>query len=109
MKKEELLIQHLKKYQKSEMYPFHMPGHKRANGMDVHFPDPFSVDITEIDGFDNLHHPEGILKDSMEWAASLYGSDHTWYSCKGKYLWAVVSDQCGCFPWGKDTGQPELS
>ena len=68
----------LKKYQKSEMYPFHMPGHKRANGMDVHFPDPFSVDITEIDGFDNLHHPEGILKDSMEWAASLYGSDHTW-------------------------------
>lgn len=83
MKKEELLIQRLKKYQKSEMYPFHMPGHKRANGMDVHFPDPFSVDITEIDGFDNLHHPEGILKDSMEWAASLYGSDHTWYLVNG--------------------------
>ena len=83
MKKEELLIQRLKQYQRSDMYPFHMPGHKRAEGLKVHFPDPFSVDITEIDGFDNLHHPEGILKDSMEWASGLYGSDRTWYLVNG--------------------------
>mgnify|MGYP000146333551 CR=1 FL=1 len=79
MKKEELLIERLKKYRKSDMYPFHMPGHKRAKGIKLSFPDPFSVDITEIDGFDNLHHAEGILKDSMEWASCLYGSDRTWY------------------------------
>ena len=83
MKKEELLIERLKKYRKSDMYPFHMPGHKRAEGIKLSFPDPFSVDITEIDGFDNLHHPEGILKDSMEWASSLYGSDRTWYLVNG--------------------------
>ena len=65
------------------MYPFHMPGHKRAEGIKLSFPDPFSVDITEIDGFDNLHHPEGILKDSMKWASSLYGSDRTWYLVNG--------------------------
>ena len=65
------------------MYPFHMPGHKRAEGIKLSFPDPFSVDITEIDGFDNLHHPEGILKESMKWASSLYGSDHTWYLVNG--------------------------
>ena len=104
MKKEELLIERLKKYRKSDMYPFHMPGHKRAKGIKLSFPDPFSVDITEIDGFDNLHHAEGILKDSMEWASCLYGSDRTWYlvngralpfktvlfSCKWKYLRAAV-------------------
>ena len=83
MKKEELLIERLKKYRRSDMYPFHMPGHKRAEGIKLSFPDPFSVDITEIDGFDNLHHPEGILKESMKWASSLYGSDHTWYLVNG--------------------------
>ena len=83
MKKEELLIERLKKYRKSDMYPFHMPGHKRAKGIKLSFPDPFSVDITEIDGFDNLHHAEGILKDSMEWASCLYGSDRTWYLVNG--------------------------
>lgn len=88
MKKEELLIERLKKYRKSDMYPFHMPGHKRAKGIKLSFPDPFSVDITEIDGFDNLHHAEGILKDSMEWASCLYGSDRTWYLVNGS--------TCGC-------------
>ena len=83
MKKEELLIERLKKYRRSDMYPFHMPGHKRAEGIKLSFPDPFSVDITEIDGFDNLHHPEGILKESMKWASSLYGSDHKWYLVNG--------------------------
>ena len=83
MKKEELLIERLKKYRRLDMYPFHMPGHKRAEGIKLSFPDPFSVDITEIDGFDNLHHPEGILKESMKWASSLYGSDHTWYLVNG--------------------------
>ena len=51
-------------YARSDMYPFHMPGHKRTG--DMGFPDPFTVDITEIDGFDNLHHPEGILQSSMD-------------------------------------------
>ena len=42
---------------------FYMPGHKRTG--DMGFPDPFTMDITEVDGFDNFHHPEGILKSSM--------------------------------------------
>ena len=57
------------------MYPFHMPGHKRAEGIKLSFPDPFSVDITEIDGFDNLHHPEGILKDSMIYGLMAVAAD----------------------------------
>ena len=79
MREEDLLINRLKHYGKTGIYPFHMPGHKRlkwgeeADGrafyQGMEFPNPFEVDITEIDGFDNLHHPEGILKESMEWAA----------------------------------------
>ena len=73
MKDFPLLYQRLKQYSQTNFYPFHMPGHKRQ----MYFPDIYHMDITEIDGFDNLHHPEGILKESMEWAASVYGADKT--------------------------------
>lgn len=84
-KKREWLTERLKEYSESDFYPFHMPGHKR-NGKESyykHFPEAYAVDITEIEGFDNLHHPEGILKDSMEWAARLYGVDQTYYLVNG--------------------------
>ena len=74
------LLNQLISYSQSDMYPFHMPGHKRNGGA---FPNPFEIDITEIEGFDNLHHPEGILKDSMERAAAAYGADRTYYLVNG--------------------------
>ena len=79
------LLKKLKEYGKSDFYPFHMPGHKRQSEgfFAVDFPNPFSIDITEIDGFDNLHHPEGILKESMEWASRIYGSSKTYYLING--------------------------
>lgn len=79
------LLEKLIEYGKSDFYPFHMPGHKRKvwEKFAADFPNPFSIDITEIDGFDNLHHPEGILKESMEWASGIYGSDRTYYLVNG--------------------------
>ena len=82
MKKEELLIERLKKYRRSDMYPFHMPGHKRAEGIKLSFPDPFSVDITEIDGLTSPSSRRNF-KESDEMGTSLYGSDHTWYLVNG--------------------------
>lgn len=65
---------------KSDVYPFHMPGHKRnvSNG-----DSPYAYDITEIDGFDNLHHPRGILKESMDMAKEFYGTKKTYYLVNG--------------------------
>lgn len=85
MEKKELLLERLKEYGKAGWYPFHMPGHKRQAADTVlgEMGNPFSIDITEIAEFDNLHHPEGILKKSMEWAASVYGADRTWYLVNG--------------------------
>ena len=79
------LYDKLKNYSCENFYPFHMPGHKRqlSLGPAVHFPNPYSLDITEIDGFDNLHHAEGIIRNSMEWAASVYGADKTYYLVNG--------------------------
>ena len=83
MKSEERLIEQLRKYNGSDYYPFHMPGHKRNREMGEEYVFPFDIDITEIAGFDNLHHPEGIIKKSMEWAASVYHSDQTYYLVNG--------------------------
>lgn len=85
MNREELLLTKLMEYEKSDFYPMHMPGHKRNVEHSVlkDFPNPFSIDITEIEGFDNLHHPEEILKNSMEWAASVYGADQSYYLING--------------------------
>ena len=41
------------------------------------------MDITEIDGFDNLHEPEGILAESMEMARGMYGTKRTWFLING--------------------------
>ena len=50
------------------VYPFHMPGHKRKMALR----DPYSIDITEVDGYDNLHNPEGMIKELEERIAHLY-------------------------------------
>ena len=80
------LLERLTEYAGSDAYPFHMPGHKRReipDGIPGGFPDPSGIDITEIDGFDNLHHAEGILKDAMDEAAAIYGADRSWYLVNG--------------------------
>ncbi|WP_099467487.1 aminotransferase class I/II-fold pyridoxal phosphate-dependent enzyme [Konateibacter massiliensis] len=75
------LYEQLKKYSNSDYYPFHMPGHKRNREID--FVNPFSLDITEIDGFDNLHHSEGILLDAQKKAAQLYKSEESYFLVNG--------------------------
>lgn len=75
-----MLDKKLEEYGKSDFYPFHMPGHKRA---EIDFPNPYKIDITEIEGFDNLHDPRGILQKAQMRAARLYGSKKTYYLLNG--------------------------
>lgn len=70
----------LKKYAKSDVYPFHMPGHKRQMKPMMN---PYEIDITEIDGFDNLHNAQGIIKEAQERAAKLWGAKHTHFLVNG--------------------------
>lgn len=75
------LYEKLKNYSESDYYPFHMPGHKRNLEMD--FINPFCLDITEIDGFDNLHYSEGILFEAQRRASLLYHSEETHFLVNG--------------------------
>lgn len=76
----EKLYDALIEYAKSDYVPFHMPGHKRTL---MEFENPYSFDITEIDGFDDLHHAEGILKEAQKYAAVVCRSDETHFLVNG--------------------------
>ena len=76
----------------SDYYPFHMPGHKRnlpllrKYGFLAENPEqtsPYAIDITEIPGFDDLHHAEGLIADAQKSAASLYGAKESIFSVGG--------------------------
>ena len=84
------LFEELKTYGESDFYPFHMPGHKR-NPDSGFLPEMYKIDITEIDGFDNLHQAEGIIKNAQEKAASLYHSKETFYLINGSTVGILTS------------------
>ena len=79
----------LLKYAESDAYAFHMPGHKRV--MDPLGGQAMKLDITEIDGFDNLHDAEGVLRDEMEAAAEMYGAQETLFSVNGSTCALLVA------------------
>ncbi len=77
------LAEKLKEYAESDMYPYHMPGHKGSTATGSVFDDLHGMDITEIDGFDDLHHATGILKALQDEAAKAFGADRTFYLVGG--------------------------
>ena len=82
LNKAETLYEKLDTYSKDDYYAFHMPGHKR-NKSCIYGEFPIERDITEIEGFDNLHHAEGILSEIQKKASEVYGTLETFYSING--------------------------
>lgn len=76
------LFEQLQEYQKTDYYPYHMPGHKRKQ-LGRMPQELLGIDITEIDGFDNLHQAEGILLNLQEKASALYHAEETFYLVNG--------------------------
>jgi arginine/lysine/ornithine decarboxylase len=63
-------------YNEEDYYPMHMPGHKRNTKL-MQMDNPYAIDITEIEGFDNLHQAEGILKQLSDRISRLYGAERS--------------------------------
>lgn len=76
------LYDDLNDYSNSDFYPFHMPGHKR-NPESGRMQELYRLDITEIDGFDDLHRPESIIRDAQMRAAQFYHSEETYFLVNG--------------------------
>ncbi len=76
------LFDMLIEYGESDIYPFCMPGHKQRVSV-CEIDDPYKADITEMVGFDDLHDPEGIIKDIMDEACEVYKYPHAFISVNG--------------------------
>lgn len=70
-----MLLKKLKDYSASGALPMHMPGHKRNVEA---FPWLLGIggglDITEINGFDNLNDPQGLFRELEDRVARLWGA-----------------------------------
>lgn len=84
----------LKQLKENKVIPFHMPGHKRKY-CDI-FEEIGNYDITEISGYDNLHCPEGIIKESMEELKRIYHTKKSWYLVNGSTcgIQAAIASVC---------------
>ena len=73
----------LKELVKEDSVSFHFPGHKgRLTNIDWAELMPM-IDTTETRGMDNLLEPTGIIKESQEEAAKVFGSKYTIYGVNG--------------------------
>lgn len=83
------LLSVLKEYSNKNYIPMHMPGAKRSCDVfqdadfDIDMGNPYSIDITEIDGFDNMHNAKGIIKDAFDRTAKMYGADESLFLING--------------------------
>ena len=93
MNEVEHLFEKLTRYAESDFYPYHMPGHKRR-GFGMLPEELYKLDITEIDGFDNLHKPEDILRCLQDRAAALYGAEESFYLVNGSTCGILSAVSC---------------
>lgn len=72
------ICEFVRRYAQSGTARLHMPGHKGTGPLGCE-----ALDITEIQGADDLADPEGIISESEHNAAALFGSRRTIYSAGG--------------------------
>ena len=71
----------VKAYGEADAVRLHMPGHKGVSRLGCE-----ALDITEIGGADVLYHSGGIIRESENNAAELFGTVRTVYSTEGSSL-----------------------
>ncbi|WP_310551919.1 aminotransferase class I/II-fold pyridoxal phosphate-dependent enzyme [Paenibacillus glufosinatiresistens] len=91
-------------YARRKDVSLHVPGHKdgavyssEAAGF---LRDILKVDLTEITGSDDLHHPEGVIREAQELAADCFGAEESFLLVGGSTagnlgLILTVCDQPG--------------
>ena len=92
----------LRQLKRKGRLPFHMPGHKRKpahpgealQGADL----IRSADITEISGYDNLHHPREMIRESMDQLKEIYHTRESWYLVNGSTLGILAALSAVCRP-----------
>ena len=96
----------LKKHRERNPVQFHIPGHKRGKGMDEEFrafigDNALSIDLINIEPLDDLHHPQGMIKQAQDLAAEAFGADYTFFSVQGTSGAIMTMIMSVCHPGDK--------
>lgn len=89
-----------------DLISFHMPGHKKGRlydklGYENLVKNLYKMDTTEIIETDNLHAPEGIIKDSQERASKIFKSEKSYYLVNGSTCGIQAAILSTCAPGEK--------
>ncbi len=89
------LYERLLQYANSGNRSYHVPGHKNGAvytrlaehpavtlSMD-YMQEMLRLDVTEIEGTDDLHHPEDVIREGQELAARCFGAEETYWLVGG--------------------------
>ncbi len=83
------IVEALLKYKEENNSYFAMPGHKIGRAYNdteegkLFLSNLIDFDVTEVEGMDNLHNPEGIIKDAQEELSKYYGSKRSYFLVNG--------------------------
>lgn len=83
------IIDALQQYKEKEIDYYATPGHKMGRAFTTTkegrkiISNMVEYDITEVEGMDNLHNPNGIIRESQELLAEYYGSQRSYYLVNG--------------------------
>lgn len=75
-------------YVAEEALPFHTPGHKQGKGMAAPFmavmgSKMLRYDVSLMSELDDLHQPQGCIKEAEQLVAELYGADDSFFVVNG--------------------------
>lgn len=66
---------------------FHVPGHKFGKGINPmgkdKYRDLLTIDLTELNGLDYLHHPKEVILESQQQIAELVQADYSFFLVNG--------------------------
>ncbi|NMA83599.1 MAG: aminotransferase class I/II-fold pyridoxal phosphate-dependent enzyme [Epulopiscium sp.] len=86
----------LRSYYNQNIYPFHTPGHKQGRGLQL--PHPMTLDLTEVEGLDNLYAPTGPIAQAQKLAARLFGAEDTYFLVNGSTVGILTAIAATCGP-----------
>lgn len=82
------LYEMLEQYRIRDNISYHVPGHKNGEAYEGtkgagFLNEIMKYDVTEIIGTDDLHHPEGVIKEAQELAADCFGAEDSFFLIGG--------------------------
>lgn len=96
------LFERLRLHALNKASSYHVPGHKNGQGYkgteaEQWFDDILRLDVTEIEGMDDLHRPEGEIAEAEKLAAAWFGAEETAFLVGGSTVGnlAMVLSVCG--------------